>query len=737
VTRQVRVLRLSGLDAGEAQRATRDLLTNRELGDLSSVLVLDDTGTLSEHVSAFEALLRSGQVPHVLCVAIGPVADDQEQGGNQQIVVPGVIGHSQGSAVLWVSDPIGVDWPLSAAAVAVLRPARGRTGLDHLIEALSAVEVFERVRELVVDLPDGVASPGLRLAAAGDEAASFAAALAAAIRRLTAAPPGSRRLEPLIAPSDLPAPEVRLRENGDLARQHDECAETAAAAEAAVAELPGLRELPGARQLVAGTRGLVTDTGVALRTFRDHVGELLDYADSPSGPDDRKLERLSDAGLVLIGDAGRTDFDARPDARGPGQIREAVRRRMLADDSLPQVIAQLTAIERLLTPQGSRSYRPEVDRLCPQQLVQRLTDPPPVPAPQVWLPVAWFASTLLGSLAGLAGVVTGLITAAVCTGAVACTTGLAAGHSRRHLAASLLASLAGVAAGVAIGLAAKPPLALAAAGFVLALVLAGAVARWSWQSRLGAWRRRLSLDEAATGADALAALTLRVAAGEWSADKSLLDAVGRERICVQAVHDQLREYADGVDKKHGGSARASRLSGALSPTLRQLVLAVLAAHPRRDHSDGQAGYRQAKAATRDLLDSWETTATERGPLAWPPFAATSDQGFADAADDELAAITAVASYDPHDVMWQLCAPTELTMLDTATRPAVVTFAPQVAQSQLARALPANTMWTTSGMRAGLLRLVPLKRDIVQLVWASEAAGAPPHDRTRSSGEWRS
>ena len=87
-------------------------------------------------------------------------------------------------------------------------------------------------------VPGRVASPGLRLAGADDEAATFAAALAVAIRRLGDPGPGADGPFPALLPAQ--AGGATLAEGGPLARYRDEVAESVAAASDALGKLTGL-----------------------------------------------------------------------------------------------------------------------------------------------------------------------------------------------------------------------------------------------------------------------------------------------------------------------------------------------------------------------------------------------------------------------------------------------------------------------------------------------------------------
>lgn len=710
----VHVLRLSGLDTEEARVAVSDLLDNRDVPDLSHLLVLDDTSLLLDHVDAFEDLLTAGRLRHLVCVAIGPSDDNR-----QTVVVPGNISSLQGSAVLWVSDPLGIDWPLSASAVAVIRPARGRSGLDHLIEALSAVEVYSRVRELVIDVPGGVASPGLRIAGSADEGTSFAAALATAIRRLTAAAGQAGAQEPLILSEDARTGSARLAEHGKLSVLRDQCVDAADEAAATLGALSRSPGLLGAGGRLTSARQLVLAAGEQLLEFRAKVTELFEFAHAPGGLSDRQQQRVRDDGVLLPDPADHPEPGS-ADGRASAAVGASVR----AGVPLPQIIARLTADERRLAPQGSRPYIEQIDDCVDLALTAQLSAPPRLGGPQTWMAVPGLAVGVLGSLLGLVGIATGLVLVACWAALLNQTTTEETCGSRaaatRSLAGQVIAALAGVAAGSSAGvyLGLSRPAALTGIGVAVLLMLASVTL--SWRTRITRWQRQLDPARAASGADALAALVVRVATSEWSADRVLLAEIARLRIVVKGVNDQLRESADGIEKGVE-QLEEPKLSGALAPTLRRLVLTVLARPAAQDRSDGQASFRQAKKVTSELIGSWVGAADDLGPLARPDFAQPDELEADEAADHDLSVINSVTLYDPYDVMWQLCGPRELTMLDTGARPAVVAFAPSMGQQPVRSpqaALSHEPVWTSSGMRAGLVRLVPLRDGGVEVEWSA-------------------
>jgi hypothetical protein len=712
---------LCGLNGEEAVKAASSLLANRDIPDLSHLLVLDDTSLLPSHVDAFEDLLTAGRLHHLLCVAIGPSTD-----GRQTVVVPGNISSLQGSATLWVSDPIGIDWPLAASAVAIVRSARGRTGLDHLVDALSAPEVYAKVREIVLKLPGGVASPGLRLSGVLDDDVSFEAMLTAAIRRIVTLPAQVVPPEPLMPGVTGRLGAARLAENGKLSQRRDQCVAAADEANSAIEALLRPEGLLGARRLLPGARDRVIEAGHQLREFRDEVAALFDYAHAPGGLSEGQRRRVRDAGMLLPdgATAGQEPGDG-PGATARGAVG-AVAKSVQAGNALPQVAAQLSAEEKRLSPQGSRNYVAEVDRCCDPRLTAQLADLPPPGGPQGWIVAISALVAVLGSLLGLIGIGTGLVLVA-CLAALLSPTATeqtcgSRGAANRSLISIVVAGVVGIAIGAGAGFYLKPSSQIAWAGVGVAALIGVIAVLSSWRVRISRWHRRLEPNRVAGAADALAALVVRVVSAEWSTDRVLLAEIGRLRVVIKGVNDQLTEYADRVEKGIDHSAEP-RLVGAISPTLRRLVTCVLASQSGNDRSDGQANYRQAKKSTGELIDVWTDTAAHLGPLAWPPFAQLTDDEMTETTDQDNSVINSVTLYDPYDVMWQLCSPGELTMLDTGTKPGVVAFAPQTGQQNI-RSLSAETIWTSSGMQAGLLRLVPLRDGGVELEWSAGTREEP-------------
>lgn len=368
----VEVLWLSGLGVAEATEAADGLLRDIEHHpNLGRTLVIDDTAVLVDHAGVYKRLLTSARLKRLLCVALGRQGQESQ---NSQIRIPANISSRLGSAVLWVSDPRGIDWRLAAAAIADGHAGSPASGLDYLVGVLSVDEVFDQVlATMVSDVRNGVASPGLRLAGADDEAASFAAALALAIERLTG--PGSGPVagaeKPFVSliPSSFGI--AGLTEGGELAVYRDRIAGAADATARALAKpMGGLLRRSG-----PDVRDRVIAIGRDLRAFRDRVARLFTEAESVGDLTEVQRGQVTAAGVRLP--------DLPPAADHQDANRSVVLRAVVEairdGDTLPRVTRRLNLTGQQFSHKGSASYLPEAEKTCSAGLLDRLANPAPRP----------------------------------------------------------------------------------------------------------------------------------------------------------------------------------------------------------------------------------------------------------------------------------------------------------------------------------------------------------------------
>ena len=166
----------------------------------------------------------------------------------------------------------------------------------------------------------------------------------------------------------------------------------------------------------------------------------------------------------------------------------------------------------------------------------------------------------------------------------------------------------------------------------------------------------------------------------------------------------------------------------LVPVLRELAAAVVSAQLMQHARDGEAVRQGAQAKTADLIDQWDQHTREHGLLAPPAERWASHMRERWQVEIHSAAapggngvpvlrawqdsIKAALGADPTGLMWQLCLPADIGMLDVGGPLPVLPFAPQLVRAALSGAVPPGTEWTSEGHRAGLLRLVPMRLDAV-------------------------
>jgi hypothetical protein len=621
----VGILWLTGRsDADAAQTAFTLLADLHGYPDLRRLLVVDDAAKLVRRTPVYERLVTARRVEDLLCVALGPRAE-----GGRALQLPGNLGGTQGSGVLWVSDPGGIDWRVAASAIAMGHPGGAKSGLDHLVELLCVEEVFDRVHAVMTTrVPGRVASPGLRLAGADDEAATFASALGVAIRRLTEPGQGADGPFRALLPAEIGG--ASLAPGGDLARCHADVLESVRAAGDALEKLRGLGGV--IRRGQAGVREYVIEAGAALADLRHQLDQLLREANATGELTGSQRARVLAAGVQLpasvpaVADDGTTP-GVPPSAPVSRVIGAAIR----GGDTLAPVVRRLALTERELKRLGSASFLPEVEQRCPAALLARLADPP-----------------------------------------------------RRH---------------------------------------AGG----------GDGRRELRLDEAVRAANGLADLVLLVANREWSLATPTPGAVARFRIALDGAGQTLTGYAASAgDGRAARGARLARLGEALAPTLRELVLKVLITESASPSADGQNAFERARDRTAGLLADWTNEVHANGVLSRPSFAAASVPEVRYAGQDDVAEIKEAVTYQPAREMWQLCGSEDLGALDVSVPPQAVRFAPRLNQDMLIGALPPETVWTSSGSYAGLLRLVPLRAGIASSHWGGDAPPAGASHLTEPS-----
>ncbi|HET9898783.1 MAG TPA: hypothetical protein VFQ44_28000 [Streptosporangiaceae bacterium] len=716
MTDSVVLLRLTGLPAGEAVKRADALIADRSVASLRRLLVVDEAAALAGHADAFSRLLaQRWRVPYLICVCVGALARPD------RITLPHGVAKDTESIVLWAGDYLGVDWPLSASAVASLRPEGGPDGQERLIELLKSAELFDRVRDLVKTLPNAIASPGIRLVEPGAVGLpDFPSALAGAVRNLLGSPARAEGVAPQAEPylELLPrqAPARQLRPEGVLPRARLRCAEIAQAADDCLAELTALGSLFRPVQVVRAAQAQVAAAGQALSELRDLTSRTLAAIPADGVLNETQRKRLIDAGAQLPA-AGDEHLIADP--AGPGSEPavspfDAVIKLAGADlrggESLGKTAGRLAATERKLVP-AQPAHQAQLDSCCPPELTERLTNPPALPAPPAWFPLAGVVTAALAGQAGLAGVVVATILWTALAALLAQAVSYRRGRRSGYLAINALAAAAGGLGGWVLAMNIDPSGPAAAVCVMLALASAIIAVEKSWQVQGRAWQTALRLAECESTATCLTKLASAAISQLASANAGMIEALARIRIVMAAAADRLGPIAEGDDatgEAGPDKLTLSQLSAIVSAYLIDLVLAVLADLPASSVAQGQLDYEWAEAATDKLVAIWRDHVDRHGPLAPPPFASlgAGHLPLRSQAWHDMVASTLQA--DPAGTMWQLCMPGQLDLLDVGGEVPALTFAPQAAQAGLARSVPTGTEWIASAHLAGLLRLVPIK-----------------------------
>jgi hypothetical protein len=710
-----------------AQAALREVgvrLADQSHSDIGLLLVLDTPQSLAEHALAYEELWRSRRVSKLLTVLVGPLALPGA------IEVPGSIGSDRDSGVIWVGDPAGVDWALSAATVSGTRQGRqDDTGLDALLDLLAIPAVFARVVALVAAVPDRVVSPGLHVFETVADQLMFLDALSRGIGGLLDVGVGTSATAGEAArwPSAVRAVIVP---GGRLASVRDRCmAEAAELAETAEA-LGSATALFGLDRLGAGALDLAIDTGTGLLEYRDAVARLLG---TPAGD---KAMRLHDWGVrPAPGRAGE-----------PADVATLVIRALAAGEQLPALSARLWDYERDLRAHSDMAAAAQIDRVCPPELGGRFTAPPPMPGPQPWLIGAGAAAVTVASLGHPFGVLGGIVTALAWLGLTGLTVLRApGGRLARHrpvLLASAAAAAAGLAVGVAVARFARPPAAVGEAGVGVGLVTVLSAVTWSWRARVRRWAERLWVPDVLAAVGGLTEVVSAAASREWSAVVTLQDVLMRARHAVDGAAGALRDFQAGIDRDLSSEEERPRtrheldvfvgraLALLLQRSLQQRVLAML--------GSGQEDHEQtARADTDGYLSRWDKHVDDgHSPLEPPDFLNGEDLRGEDLrggalSDDDIAAMREVVTTQPTAVMWQLCQAHDTRLLDpVAGETAVLRFAPRSARAAFGVTAPVQAEWLSSSALAGVLRLVPVRGGVVRRTWS---IGADPDGDTLVPG----
>lgn len=717
-SREVVPLDLRGTDAAQAAERVRKLVRDGP-AELGRLLVLDDLTLLPAHLKAFGELYESKLVETLVCVAYGALSDREE------FKLPRGLHAGQESCVIWVPDADGIDWRVGAPSASRKHRPDGR---PSLLEILSVPEIFDRAGRLATDgVPHGVSIPGLHLAEAVTDEADFPPALLSAIDRLLGpAGPGSHH-EPAPDIEDIfgrpAAGRVVLRERGPLRDAHDKAVSAVGATQEIAERLPSVWSL--FRQRVPVTV-LVNEAGERLAELRGKWLYLFDGA-PPGAPLTPAQQKQVTAQGMTIDAPG--DFDA---ARVGTAIERYVDHGLASGVILDELIDGLKDLERRLSADAGTDHRTALDRACPPSLIERLRGRIPFPPPEAWTPAAGFVATLLAGLAPY-GNIAGAVLAVLWAALVALTVLRGPAVRITDQIGPIAANASAAVVGWGLGYAAGRVLAVLAPSPLWSFVpIAGiGVAAWalarSWRSRAHRWLADAELERIASAPEEMRTVADGLA-GRWPSAIErtyTADALIRSWVAIGGVVAELRDRADRLRAAHRTGGRGP-LAQTVHEHLTDLVRAAL--RPRwRELSTAQPPVHRenARHATAKLLAEWERHVAEKGPIEPPPFATEHGGGVSALPAEAVTAAQQAASYPAEDEMWQLCGAADLKFLDySVADPPALSFAPRAARAQIRDQVTPGTVWVPSPRHAGVLRLVPIRPDLV-LPWTEPDEGGTP------------
>ena len=347
--------------------------------DFGRVIVVDDTTALARHHEVYAHILDAHIDVRIVCLAVG-----QGPGDDATVAVrrPFQLGPPK-AATLWIGDLPGIGWQMdSTQADTVHLPDKDQARVAvptpwALTEILRLPQIFDRVVEVVEDMPGGVACPGIRVVRSETDPDVLADAQIAAIRRLTDAGHGTADalltslLIPHAQPGDPGQPPGRIGDvvqpAGEVDQAYQRCRRAAQDAAASARRVADPRWLfRGEGSSVRGAFGRLAD---ALADFAAMVDQALQWADPRTDFNAGHLDQLQqlgiNAGLPQPVRAGQT-VDA---------LRDFALKALDRQRSLPRVTDLLRDMSDQAVPQGTDAYRERLATICPDSALRRLRRP--------------------------------------------------------------------------------------------------------------------------------------------------------------------------------------------------------------------------------------------------------------------------------------------------------------------------------------------------------------------------
>jgi hypothetical protein len=791
--------------------------------DTTRVLIIDHACDLEKHSNGYQKIINARTVGPVVCLLLGPPAAPAESTiGPDSPRLPGAEPGRRGGlggtgadgreptlvkpfalrapvATLWVSEPYGVGWGMNQTVPSFVGAAHHANDggydtpvLRALLDALRIPDVFDKVIDVVGGMPEATASPGI-LAVLGrvDDDVLADAQVLAVDQLLRDRPNASDE-----APADLVTGSLALilRDAGKIRADSDvllpggyldstltQCRDYLADAEAKAKAMRSPRavfgEMGALLHALRGytvhqspqTRGMVVRNNVMVvgshvDTLRDQLAGEFEAIDGRRGLDVQKLNRINDLGLRSE-PLPHTDAPAVVEA-----LEHLVCGGLDRRHSIVEISRWLLGISRLLIPRGSAARIPELERVCADNVVHAMREPPVMSLNLASLPTL-LAVFFCCALAGIwqpagAPVAIAIATAAVLTsiaGAIFLATArrslpdegrlrnIAIGDFWILTVAAALGGVAGVLAPVQLYPFDVPtPLGIAA----VTVAALGLIFWWraTWLHAIARWDAPSWVQNAIACVDDLRVLVNDVALYEWILSDSRRAAVDIAGALSGALFDMKIQFVAHADKvRTEGTGRQLRatpgvdaeipsllrqnsaeIAGIVSDDMVALVRLLLErcwADLGRDALDAPAQW--VSEQTEMHLGRYKHHLERRGVHGLSPFKADNERRRVLAHtvwQDTRRVSTVLRSSIQHPGIIQLCAPEHLLFLDVdPNRAGSVRFAPKGAQTQHGQGLRGvgrngdhqsvmgDMIWTEWGQVAGIIRLVRMRAGTVETI----------------------
>ncbi len=722
------------LDAVDADNAGLLRLPRR-------VVVVDEMTKLMDHHPRYERLAAIPQVDKVICVAVGGLG-----GAQRQLRQPTAM--ATVAAILWVGNRNGVNWS-GGADRAKVTGWENTDGLHDLIRALRMAEVFDEVYRRTREFPYHTASPGLDVEWIDVAEQVLTQRRVVALRGVTATGTAARgqesasRLTGALDRAAAPTSDAQHRDRDPMPAEavlHRARVQAQTRLQRAADAVERLAGVTGLLNVEGGVRNTVSDLTSAGHALGEHVtlvSETVRRVGANLALGHPPVHELVEFGLPQPSGVDRTELSS--------DVEVAVSTELRAGYPLPAISSQLRRFAVRTAPQGAASAQQALSSSGVEALVARLTSPPPAtfgwPTPLALLSgltlITCFGAAVLPQSGGVAGPLLSLgwmlmtaLLVARCSGR----TGTAA------LAVALDWALVVVGAAAAVGVISGRFLILSNVAadlslqtelivvVVLVMMMLG-TGVMSWTAVIRSWSRQVGVQNALVAHRRVVQLLDEVVSSEWRTAqrrRQLADTAQAVASVIDDVEQAATETLAVLEESAGRGGTDTATSAVVDneggPELVDVLrkdlaeLAILAVKPCFDEirRGGQFSVQAGQYAdyVRRLFTDYSANLETHGVHVLPP-------GITDGAPRQKLRVAMwhqsgagrrILHSNRHSELVQLCAAGEVRFL-SAAEAQVFRFAPLDAKDIFG----ADELIWTAGNAIGVLRLVPLRSGLVEIV----------------------